>query len=59
MTQNSKIGRPKIKDEMRKGSVLTLRLSVAERAEIDKAAGSAPASTWAREILLANARKKR
>jgi len=54
----SKLGRPKIKDDIRKASVLTLRLSQDERAAIDRAADGKPASKWARQILLEATRKK-
>lgn len=56
----SKIGRPKLKETIRKGVVSTLRLAEAERAEMDAAAQAAGTtfSKWARDILLDAARKK-
>jgi predicted HicB family RNase H-like nuclease len=54
-------GRPKIEKDKRKQSILTLRLSPAEREELDTAAAaqSEAVSKWAREILLEAARNKR
>lgn len=54
-------GRPPIAKEQRKAGFLNLRLAASERVEIDKAAEIAgkPATTWAREILLAQARQIR
>lgn len=55
----AKTGRPKIDPKSRKRSFLTVRLSDAEREEIDRAAERAKTkpTKWGREILLAKARE--
>ena len=57
----ARTGRPPIAKEKRKAGFLSLRLSEAERDEVDKAAtkDAKPTTTWAREILLAEARRIR
>lgn len=53
-----KMGRPPLEEGKAKALVFTLRLSSAERAEIEQAAQRAgvPVTQWARSILLASAR---
>jgi len=51
------MGRKPIADE-RKYDEFRIRLTDSERAELDKAAGKLPTSTWARELLLNAARTK-
>lgn len=57
------MARPKIADDERKDKPLRIRLNVAQRAAIDKAASQAgyESSTWARIVLLeaANSRKQK
>jgi uncharacterized protein (DUF1778 family) len=53
------MGRKPISDERKSDKPLKIRLTDAERAELDKAAGSVGTSTWARDLLLVAARKKR
>jgi hypothetical protein len=50
------MGRKPISGEPKTGE-LVIRLTDAERAELDRAAGSIPTSTWARDLLLLAARK--
>jgi hypothetical protein len=52
-----KPGRPEKPPEKRKSAELRIRLTEADRAELDRAAGS-DTSTWAREVLLRAARRK-
>jgi uncharacterized protein (DUF1778 family) len=52
----TRMGRPPLPEEDRRAKPLRIRLTDAEREEIDKAAG-ASSSTWAREVLLRAARK--
>ena len=52
------MGRKPISDE-RKYNELRIRLTDAERAELDRAAGNLGTSTWARDVLLQAARTKR
>jgi hypothetical protein len=50
------MGRPPLPDDERRAKPLRIRLSDPEREEIDKAAGG-KSSTWARQVLLREARK--
>lgn len=50
-----KMGRPPKAPEDRRAGVLRIRLTDAERAELDRAA-EGDTSTWARELLLKAAR---
>jgi hypothetical protein len=50
------MGRPPLPDKDRRAKPLRIRLTDAERAEIDKAASGA-SSTWARDVLLKAARR--
>ena len=54
------IGRPKIDAEKKKAGALSFRLSDSERIEIEQAASKdgQRTTTWARETVLARARKK-
>jgi hypothetical protein len=52
------MGRKAISGE-RKWSQLRIRLTDDERAELDGAAGEKGTSTWARDVLLREARKPR
>ena len=54
-------GRPKLPDDERKENVLRIRLSDGERQAIDAVAASQDqeTSTWARDVLLALAKKGR
>jgi uncharacterized protein (DUF1778 family) len=54
------IGRPRKPEGEVKNNVLRIRLTPDERAQLDRAAQSrgGETSTWAREILLREARKK-
>jgi hypothetical protein len=51
-------GRPPKDPDERKAAELRIRLTEQEREELDKAAGN-NTSTWARELLLKAARKRR
>jgi hypothetical protein len=51
-------GRPPKEPDERKSAELRIRLTEQERKELDGAAGG-NASTWARQLLLKAARKKR
>lgn len=53
-----KLGRPKLPKRQRKGNLLGVRFTDAERKELDAAADAVGAtlSTWARDVLLAAAR---
>ena len=50
-------GRPPVAPEERRGVVVTLRLTAAEAEALDAARGSAERVTWAREAVLARARR--
>ena len=50
-------GRPKLPDKIRRDYTLKVRLSDNERAEIESATDE-KTSVWAREVLLAAARKR-
>ena len=50
-------GRPPKPPEERKAAELRIRLTEAQRAELDAAAGQ-DTSTWARRVLLAAAKRK-
>lgn len=52
------MGRKKLSDDLRREKPLRIRLSIDERAEVDKAADG-KTSTWAREVILKAARRKR
>lgn len=49
-------GRPKLSKGTARTEVFALKISRAERAELEVAAGEAPITAWARETLLAAAR---
>ena len=51
-------GRPPKPDDERKAAELRIRLTEAERAELDGAAGG-KTSTWARDVLLKTARRRK
>ncbi len=51
-------GRPPKEPDERKSAELRIRLTEQERAELDAAAGG-NTSTWARELLMKAARRKR
>jgi hypothetical protein len=51
-------GRPELPTDERKAAELRIRLTAAERAELDRFAGS-NTSTWARDELLRIARRRR
>lgn len=51
-----RMGRPPLPPKDRRAKPLRIRLTDAEREEIDKAAGGM-SSTWAREVLLKAARR--
>lgn len=55
--QTVKRGAPEKPPEQRKSVLLGVRMTEAERAEIDSAA-EGKASTWAREVLLRAARRR-
>lgn len=57
----SKTGRPPLPDTERKAHMFRIRMTQAERDEIDRAAeaNSEASSEWARQVLLKAARKKR
>jgi hypothetical protein len=59
MSETPKIGRPKMPNKEKRGGYVTLRVSPAEYAEIEKAATEADEmlGTWARKKLLAAARR--
>jgi hypothetical protein len=50
------MGRPKLPPDERMDKLLKIRLTAAERAELDRAAGG-DTSTWARELLLRAAKR--
>jgi len=52
----AKMGRPRLPPEALRAKPLRIRLTKAEREEIDRAANG-QSSTWAREILLQAARR--
>jgi hypothetical protein len=52
------MGRRPLSDVVKTGE-LVIRLTATERAELDRAAGGAATSTWARELLLKAARTKK
>jgi hypothetical protein len=54
-----KMGRPPLPDDQRKGHMFRIRMTQAERDEIDRAADAQgeSASEWARVLLLKTARK--
>jgi hypothetical protein len=53
------MGRKAISGVRKSERPLRIRLTEEERAELDAAAGSIGTSTWARDVLLAEARKSR
>jgi uncharacterized protein (DUF1778 family) len=53
------MGRKPISDERKSDKPLKIRLTDAERAELDRAAGAVGTSTWARDVLMKAARNKR
>ncbi len=57
----SNAGRPPLPDEERKAHTFRIRMTDADRDEINAAAESAgvPSSEWARDVLLRAARKNR
>jgi hypothetical protein len=52
-----KMGRPKIEPQQRKQRTVILRVSTAEREELDRATKGLKLSAWAREVLLREARQ--
>lgn len=52
-------GRPKLSLGTARTEVLSFKLSVDERTELEHAAGDAPLTSWARETLLEAARRGR
>jgi hypothetical protein len=57
MDKQPKMGRPPKAPEERKAAELRIRLTEAQRAELDAAAGE-DTSTWARDVLLRAARRR-
>jgi hypothetical protein len=59
MSETTKIGRPKLSKKEKRGEYVTTRVSPAEYAEIEKAAGESGEmmATWVRTKLLAAARR--
>lgn len=59
MKAKPKMGRPHLPDDERKGHMFRIRMTQAERDEIDRAAESQgeSASEWARVLLLKSARR--
>lgn len=55
--KETKMGRPPKPPDERKAAELRIRLTQAEREELDRAAGE-NTSTWAREVLLRAAKRK-
>jgi len=51
-------GRPERPPELRKTNILKIRLSESERLDLD-AAADGKTSTWARDVLLRAAKKKK
>ncbi len=52
------MGRKPLSDVPKTDRTLRVRLTDDERKELDRAAGKVPTSTWARDTLLAIARRK-
>jgi hypothetical protein len=57
MAKQSRMGRPPKPPEDRKAAELRIRLTEAQRAELDAAAGQ-DTSTWARDVLLKAAKRR-
>jgi hypothetical protein len=57
MVKQSKMGRPPKAPDERKAAELRIRLTEAQRAELDAAAGQ-DTSTWARDVLLRAAKRR-
>ena len=57
MGKQPRMGRPPKPPEERKAAELRIRLTEAQRAELDAAAGQ-DTSTWAREVLLRAAKRR-
>jgi hypothetical protein len=55
-TTKPTIGRPR-RTKSLASERLTIRLTVAERAELERAAGAVPVSDWMRDVALAVARR--
>lgn len=54
-----KLGRPALEAGTARTAVFSFKLSEQERAELVQAAGAEPVTAWAREVLLAAARRGR
>lgn len=57
MAKSKTMGRPPKPPEERKAAELRIRLTEAQRAELDAAAGQ-DTSTWARDVLLRAAKRR-
>jgi hypothetical protein len=58
MKKTAQMGRPPKPPEERKTAELRIRLTEAQRAQLDTAAGQ-DTSTWAREVLLRASKRKK